>query len=150
MLEKLAAHKVETVTTLFALADKCAKAAEGRAWHSVPQGGPAQTGGSSVAAPGSDKNKNKKNCGINRPQAGAPVAAATTAGGQNSRGKRPCQQRTDPGSCPVHPGARHNALECSRSKNSRSASARGMTRPPWMAPPHRGDPAKRKSLTPML
>jgi hypothetical protein len=29
MLEKLATHDVETVTTLFALADKCARAAEG-------------------------------------------------------------------------------------------------------------------------
>jgi hypothetical protein len=37
MLEKLATHDVETVTTLFALADKCARAAEGRAWHSAPQ-----------------------------------------------------------------------------------------------------------------
>jgi hypothetical protein len=37
MLEKLATHDVETVTTLFALADKCARAAEGRAWHSSPQ-----------------------------------------------------------------------------------------------------------------
>ena len=34
MLEKLATYDVETVTTLFALADKCARAAEGRAWHS--------------------------------------------------------------------------------------------------------------------
>jgi hypothetical protein len=31
MLEKLATHDVETVPTLFALADKCARAAEGRA-----------------------------------------------------------------------------------------------------------------------
>jgi hypothetical protein len=31
MLEKLATHDVETITTLFALADKCARAAEGRA-----------------------------------------------------------------------------------------------------------------------
>ena len=31
MLEKLAVHQVESVTTLFALADKCARAAEGRA-----------------------------------------------------------------------------------------------------------------------
>ena len=30
MLEKLATHQVETVATLFALADKCARAAEGR------------------------------------------------------------------------------------------------------------------------
>jgi hypothetical protein len=36
MLEMLATHDVETVTTLFALADKCARAAEGRAWHSAP------------------------------------------------------------------------------------------------------------------
>jgi hypothetical protein len=41
MLEKLAAHNVETVPTLFALADKCARAAEGRAWHSAPQTGAA-------------------------------------------------------------------------------------------------------------
>jgi hypothetical protein len=38
-LEKLATHDVETVTTLFALADKCARATEGRAWHSAPQTG---------------------------------------------------------------------------------------------------------------
>jgi hypothetical protein len=38
MLEKLATHDVETVPTLFALADKCARAAEGRAWHSALKG----------------------------------------------------------------------------------------------------------------
>jgi hypothetical protein len=112
MLEKLATRQVETITTLFALADKCARAAEGRAWHSAPQGWPAQTGGCSGAAIGSGKKKNKKNHGMNKPQTGAPVAAAGAAGGQNSRGKRPCQQLTDPGSCPVHPGARHSATEC--------------------------------------
>jgi hypothetical protein len=81
MLEKLATHQVETVTTLFALADKCARAAEGRAWHSAPQGGPTQTGGSSAAAPGGSKKKNKKNRGANKPQTGAPGAAAAAAGG---------------------------------------------------------------------
>jgi hypothetical protein len=35
MLEKLATHDVETVPMLFTLADKCARAAEGRAWHSA-------------------------------------------------------------------------------------------------------------------
>jgi hypothetical protein len=113
MLEKLATHQVETVTTLFALVDKCARAAEGHAWHSTPQGGPTQTGGSSVAAPGSSKKKNKKkNRGMNKPQTGAPFAAAAAAGGQNPRGKRPHQQCTNPGPCPVHPGARHSATEC--------------------------------------
>jgi hypothetical protein len=50
MLEKLATHDVETVTTLFALADKCARAAEGRAWHLAPQTEVAQMGGSGVVA----------------------------------------------------------------------------------------------------
>jgi hypothetical protein len=50
MLEKLATHDVETVTTLFALADKCARAAEGRAWHSAPQTRVAQMGGSGAVA----------------------------------------------------------------------------------------------------
>jgi hypothetical protein len=36
MLEKLVTHDVEAIPTLFALADKCARAAEGRAWHTVP------------------------------------------------------------------------------------------------------------------
>jgi hypothetical protein len=103
---------VETVTTLFALADKCARAAEGRAWHSAPQEGPTQMRGSSVAAPGGSKKKNKKNRSANKPQTGAPVAAATTAGGQNLCNKRPRQQCGDSGSCPVHPGACHSASKC--------------------------------------
>jgi hypothetical protein len=48
MLEKLATHDVETITILFALADKCARATEGRAWHSAPQTGVAKMGGSSA------------------------------------------------------------------------------------------------------
>ena len=40
MLEKLATHEVESVTMLFSLANKCARATEGRAWHSAPQDGP--------------------------------------------------------------------------------------------------------------
>jgi hypothetical protein len=58
MLEKLATHDVETVPTLFALADKCARAAEGRAWHSAPQTGSAQSGGSG-AVPWDGKKKKK-------------------------------------------------------------------------------------------
>jgi hypothetical protein len=34
MLEKLATHDVQDVSMLFSLADKCAKATEGRTWHS--------------------------------------------------------------------------------------------------------------------
>ena len=39
ILEKLATHDVETVTTLFALADKCARDAKSHAWHLTPQTG---------------------------------------------------------------------------------------------------------------
>ena len=86
MLEKLATHDVETVTTLFALADKCARAAEGRAWHSAPQTGVAQTGGSGAVA--QDDKKKKKNRGFERPPYAASVVAAATRS-QNERNKRP-------------------------------------------------------------
>jgi hypothetical protein len=74
--------------------------------------GPPRWGGSSIAAPGGSKKKNKKNRGGNKLQTGAPVAAAAAAGGQNPRGKRSRQQRSKPGSCPVHPGSHHSASEC--------------------------------------
>jgi hypothetical protein len=61
MLEKLATHNVETVSTLFTLADKCARAAEGHAWHLAPQTGVAQMGGSGVIA--QDGKKKKKDRG---------------------------------------------------------------------------------------
>jgi hypothetical protein len=35
MLEKLTTHDVQNVSVLFSLANKCAKATEGRAWHSL-------------------------------------------------------------------------------------------------------------------
>jgi hypothetical protein len=50
---------METVPTLFALADKCARAAEGRAWHSAPQIGAAQSGGSG-AVPRDRKKKRRR------------------------------------------------------------------------------------------
>jgi hypothetical protein len=86
MLEKLATHDVETFTTLFALADKCARAAEGRAWHSAPQTGVAQTGGSGAVI--QDGKKKKKNHGHEKPPYAAPVITATT-GGQNECNRRP-------------------------------------------------------------
>jgi hypothetical protein len=110
MLEKLATHDVETVTTLFALANKCAKATEGRAWHSAPQTGVTQMGGSGAVAQ-DDKKKKKKNCGSERPPSAAPVVAAAT-GGRNERNKCPRSQRGNNGSCHVHPNSRHSSAEC--------------------------------------
>jgi hypothetical protein len=60
MLEKLATHDVETVSTLFTLADKCARAAEGRPWHSVPQTGVDQMGGTSAVSQDGKKKKKKR------------------------------------------------------------------------------------------
>jgi hypothetical protein len=82
MLEKLATHDVETVPTLFALADKCARAAEGRAWHSAPWTEAAQSGALS------QDGKKKKNRGYERPQVAAPAVAAA-ARGRGERNKRP-------------------------------------------------------------
>jgi hypothetical protein len=79
MLEKLATHDVETIPTLFALADKCARAAEGRAWHSAPQTGAGQLGGSG-AIPQDGKKKKKKDHDYQKPWSTALVVVATTGG----------------------------------------------------------------------
>jgi hypothetical protein len=110
MWEKLATHDVETITTLFTLVDKCARAAEGRAWHSAPQTRVTQMGGSGATTQGGGKKK-KKNHGHDRPQSSVPIAAAV-ARGRDERGKCPRQQGSDSGSCPVHPNSRHSASEC--------------------------------------
>jgi hypothetical protein len=95
MLEKSATHDVDTVPTLFALADKCARAAEGRAWHSAPQIGAAQSGGSG-AVPRDGKKKKKKDRDYQKSWsttlviAAAIIAAATGAGATttNAHGRR--------------------------------------------------------------
>ena len=86
-MEKLATHDVETVPTLFALADKCARATEGRAWHSAPQTGAAQSGGLG-AVPRDGKKKKKKDHDYQKTRSTALVFAATT-GGQGDRNKHP-------------------------------------------------------------
>jgi hypothetical protein len=87
MLEKLATHDVETVPMLFALADKCARAAEGRAWHSAPQTGAAQSGGSGAVLR-DRKKKKKKDRDYQKSRSTALVVAAAT-GGQGDHNKRP-------------------------------------------------------------
>jgi hypothetical protein len=112
MLEKLATHDVDNVTTLFALVDKCARAAEGRAWHSVPQAEVTQVGGSDVVTQGGGKKKKRnKNRGHRKPQFTVSVVA-TAAGGQGKRSKRPRPQGSSCGTCPVHPNSRHHAADC--------------------------------------
>jgi hypothetical protein len=89
MLEKLATHDVNDVTTLLALADKCARAAEGRAWHSVPQVKVTKIGDSDVVTQGGGRTKKRnKNHGHEKPRFAISVAAAAT-GDQGERSKHP-------------------------------------------------------------
>jgi hypothetical protein len=109
MLEKLATYDVETVSTLFAQADKCARAAEGHVWHSAPHAEDAQTGGSGTIA--QDGKRKKKSRGHEKPHSVALVVAGAT-GGRGDRNKRPQPQRGNSGSCPVHPNGHHSTAEC--------------------------------------
>jgi hypothetical protein len=142
MLEKLVTHDVETVPTLFALADKCARATEGRAWHSSPQIGAAQSGGSG-AVPRDGKKKKKKDRNYQKPRSTALVVAAAT-GGRGDRNKRPRPQRGNNGSCPVHPNGRHNAAECHEINDfTKRVSERCEQSSKDGSPPHRR-PSKEK------
>jgi hypothetical protein len=145
MLEKLATHDVETVPTLFALADKCARAAEGRAWHSAPQTGAAQSGGSG-AVPCDGKKKKNKDHDYQKPWSTALVVATAT-GGQGNRNKRPRPQRGTSGSCPMHPTVATAPQSVARSLTSRNASASGVSSLPRTAPHLVAGLAKKRSTT---
>jgi hypothetical protein len=90
MLEKLTMHDIQDVTEFFNMANKCARAAEGRAWHTPPAleaGKGGKHDASATTQGGSSKNKNKNNNkkrvgGNKHPLTGAPtVAAAAVAMG---------------------------------------------------------------------
>jgi hypothetical protein len=81
---------MQDVTEVFSLANKCARAAEGHAWHTPPNTEVGKVGkteaGATTQEGGGNKNKNKKKkkaSGNDHPLAGAPTAAvaAATAGG---------------------------------------------------------------------
>jgi hypothetical protein len=84
MLEKLVTHDIQDVSTLFSLADKCAKAAEGRTWHSpvtqVAKGESNPNTGTPAQGGGNDNNKKKKKAGGNQLLARALTTAAAAAG----------------------------------------------------------------------
>jgi hypothetical protein len=109
MLEKLATHDVETVPTLFALADKCARAAEGRAWHSAPQTGATQSGGSGAVP-----------WDYQKPRSTTLVVAVAT-GGRGDCNKSPQPQSGNSGSCPVHPTVATAPQSVARSLTSQNA-----------------------------
>jgi hypothetical protein len=128
----LAAHDVETVPTLFALADKCARAAEGRAWHSAPQTGAAQSGGSR-AVPRDGKKKKKKDRDYQKPLSIALVVAAAT-GGHGDRNKRPRPQRGNSGHAQCTPTVATAPRSVARSLTSQNTSVSGASSFPKTAP----------------
>jgi hypothetical protein len=111
MLEKLATHDVDDVTTLFALADKCARAAEGRAWHSVPQAEVTKVGNSDVVAQGRGRKK-KRNKNHSHEKSWLAVSVVVAAESRGKRSKRPRPQGSSGDTSPVHPNSRHHATDC--------------------------------------
>jgi hypothetical protein len=85
ILEKLATHDIKDVAEPFSLANKCARAVKGRAWHAPPaleagKDGKPET--SAAAQGGGSKNKKKKKKKVrasNQPLARAPTAMAAAA-----------------------------------------------------------------------
>jgi hypothetical protein len=132
MLQKLATHDVETVTTLFALADKCARAAEGRAWLSVPHTGVAQTGGS-VSSLRTAKRRRKRTAATRSRR--LPLWSSQLRLGAGTSATSVHDHR---GVTTAHalytPTVAIASQSVARSSNSRSASASGASRPPGMAP----------------
>jgi hypothetical protein len=126
MLEKLTTDDIQDVSTLFSLADKCARATEDHAWHSpVARVGKEESkpNTGAMAQSGGSKNKKKK-AGGNQLLAGAPTVAAavaaTSRGQSGQKGdKRPHQpSNSDEGGakCPVHNSTCHTTLECQEIK----------------------------------
>jgi hypothetical protein len=145
MLEKLATHDVETVPTLFALADKCARAAEGRVWHSAPQTGlPKQ-----VAQVPSLRTTRKRRKRTAATRSRTPPlwswqlrlgAGATT---RNTHG----HQGVTATHAPCNPTVATAPQNVARSSTSRSVSARGASSLPGMAPHLVADPVRKRPTT---
>jgi hypothetical protein len=144
MLEKLATHDVETVPTLFALANKCAKAVEGRAWHLAPQTEVAQTGGSG-AAPGTAKRKRRAAAtkGCSQPCWSLqlrPGARATATSAHDHKGVAAARALYTPTVATV-------PWSVARSLISQSASASDVSSPPRTAPHLAAVLARKRSMT---
>jgi hypothetical protein len=135
MLDKFTTHDIQDVSALFSLADKCAKAMEGRAWHSpIAQAvkGQSKPNAETQAQSGGNGNnkKKKKKAGGNQPLAGAPTPTAAMAGG----GVGDQEATNTPVSCPIVTIAAQSARcttprviarrSAGRSRSSRNNSAK--------------------------
>jgi hypothetical protein len=146
LLEKLATHDVETVPTLFALADKYARAAEGHAWHSAPKTGAAQSSCSGAIL---QDGKKKKDRDYQKSRSTALVVAAATEGqvdrksATNARGRRRVAV--------VHALCTRTVATAprsvTRSLTSQNASASGASSLPKTAPRLAAGPTRKRWMT---
>jgi hypothetical protein len=83
MLEKLTTDDIQDVSMLFSLADKCARATEGHAWHSpVARVGKEESKPNTGATAQSGGSKNKKKAGGNQLLAGGTHGCCSCGSGQ--------------------------------------------------------------------
>ena len=141
MLEKLATHEVESVTTLFSLADKCARAAEGRAWHSAPQDGDAKAGGSGATVQGGGKKRRTRTgvAGSHKPAVRSLQQRHQLLRQRLGARMRMASARARKVAMEVHaqfiPPLATAPLTVARSRKSRNGSVGGVSRPPRTAHP---------------
>jgi len=120
---------------------KCARAAEGRAWHSAPQDRVVEAGGSRATVQGGGKKKKNKNRGRGGAQAGAQLLRQQHQLQQRQLGARmrTASARARRVAMVVHaqfiPLLATAPLTAVRSRNSRSGSVGGVTRPSRTAHP---------------
>jgi hypothetical protein len=125
MLAKLATHNIQDVSALFSLAEKCARAVEGHAWHSlaaqaVKEDNKPNAGTQAQSGSNGNNNNNKKKAGGNQSLAGTPttaLAAAAVGGGRGlPRGdkcpRQPSNSNDGSSKCLVHNSRCHNMSEC--------------------------------------
>jgi hypothetical protein len=122
MLEKLATHDIQDASALFSLANKCAKAAEGRAWHSPATQAAKGESKYNAGGPGPRRwqlQQQQQQEGWWQPTAGQSAHCHSCSGGWGRgrpRGDKCPRQpsNSDDGStkCPVHNSTCHTASEC--------------------------------------
>jgi hypothetical protein len=147
MLGKLSTHNVESVTTLFTLADKCARAAECRAWHSPAQARATQTGGLGATVLGCDKKEEE----MQWQEAVVRCSSRCSwVGGQNAHGKRPLPRVATEGRALFIPLAATMPQNAVRSRSSRSALVSDVSIPLSRAHRNAADLAWRRPTKAML
>src|SRR5581483_10329296 len=109
MLEKLATREVRDVAKLFSIADKCARAAEGRQWHTPRSTQPGAAGPSSPEPKRSERRRNKKK---EKQREAAGVSTEPEPSRPQRQDKRPRGNEPIRRYCPVHDTTHHDASEC--------------------------------------